>query len=165
MTGLTLRHKIRHMEGPSANRIKKFLAGLRSYKNKKYVSCDMLSKKVSLYPDIIADELSYFDPMIRMDPSKNLLELVPDMEAYLDELEAERAKEPHPKRQVASKQEMDGYPNIASFVYDKMTGVGGLVDKSVTLDDHDLYVLKKLVDREMDRRKKKNSPKKKKKKK
>lgn len=141
------------METPTVSRIKKFLSALKKMK-RKYVTCEMLSKKVSLYPDVIEDELSYFDPMIKMDTSTNVMDLVPSMEEYLLKIEEEKAKDPKPKRQVASKKEMLLYPSIVDFVYDKMTTPGGLVDTSVRLSDHDLHVLSKLIEKEVAKRKK-----------
>jgi hypothetical protein len=125
--------------------------------SRKYLSLEALSRLVGLYPDVLGDELSYFEPMIRMDPSLNMKDLIPTLENYIASEKAKKVGEEKPKRQVARKKEIAEYPNIATFVYQKMTGAGGLVDPSLTLSDHDLHVLQKLVSREVSARKKKGS--------
>lgn len=109
---------------------------------------------VGLYSDVLADSLEYFEPLIRMDTTLNMKDLLPAMDAYLaSESQGKPVKEKEP-RVVATKKEVDAYPNIASFVYQKMTSAGGLVDPSNVLSDHDLHLLSKLVAREVAKRKK-----------
>jgi hypothetical protein len=78
------------------------------------------------------------------------------IEQYLAEREEERVLSPLPKRVVASNKELAEYPTIASFVYKKMTFAGGLVDPSTKLNDHDLHLLQKLVNKEVLARKHKS---------
>ena len=141
------------MNKPAPTRIKRILAPLKKTP-KKVVTLDMLSRMVGLYSDVLADDLEYFAPLVRMDPSLNLKDLVPQLEGYLAEEEAVKATEPKVKRVVATKKELSQYPTIASFVYAKMTSIGGLVDPAARLSDEDLHILKKLVDREVATRKK-----------
>jgi hypothetical protein len=147
------------MEKPSVNRLKRILGPLNR-STKKYISLDMLSHMVGLYSDVLADELEYFAPMIRMDSTLNMRDLAPAIEAYIASEEAGKEAVAKPKREIARKKEIEGYPNIATFVYQKMTGAGGLVDPAMTLSDHDLHVLQKLVSREVGARKKKKRAKK-----
>lgn len=144
--------KITHLE--------KILSALRK-SNRKYISLDDLSKLVGLYPDVLGEELSYFEPLIMLDATINMRSLIEPIEKYLAEAEAKKAGEPTPKRVVASTKELSEYPTIASFVYKKMTFAGGLVDPSSKLNDHDLHLLQKLVAREVGARKKKIRKKKK----
>jgi hypothetical protein len=141
------------MNKPAPTRIKRILAPLKKTP-KKVVTLDMLSRMVGLYSDVLADDLEYFAPLIRMDSTLNLKDIVPQLESYVAESEAVKAQEPKVKRVVATKKELSQYPTISSFVYAKMTSAGGLVDPSNRLNDEDLHVLKKLVDREVASRKK-----------
>lgn len=134
-------------------RIKRALSALKK-KNKKYVTIDMLSKWVGVYPDVLADDLVFFEPLIRMDPSINMNELVPAIEAYFAEDKKEESKEPKPKRVTAKKKDLLEYESIGDFVYKKMAGAGGLVSPSTSLSDQDLAILARLVKEEQARRKK-----------
>src|SRR5574344_2080925 len=138
--------------------IEKILSALKK-SNRKYVSLDDLSKAVGLYPDVLGEELSYFEPLIMLDSTKNIKDLERPIEQYLAEREEERIQTPTPKRVVASQKELAEYPTIAAFVYQKMTFAGGLVDPSSKLNDHDLHLLQKLVKREVAGRKQKTKKK------
>ena len=148
------------MNKPSVSRIKRIYSPLAK-SPKKYVSLDMLSRMVGLYSDVLADDLEYFAPLIRMDSALNMKDLVPQLQAFIAQEESVKAQEPKVKRVVATQKELNQYPNISSFVYAKMTSAGGLVDPSNRLSDEDLHVLKKLVDREVAKRKKETKKKKK----
>jgi hypothetical protein len=142
------------MNKPALSTVKKILVSLKKNASKKYISLEMLSSLVGLYSDILADTLEYFAPLVRMDSTLNMKDLIPQLEAYVAEEEQVKQSEPKPARVVATKKEVDQYPNIASFVYEKMTSAGGLVDPSAKLSDHDLRLLQKLVAREVGSRKK-----------
>ena len=139
------------MDKPALSRIKRISAPLRK-SSKKYISLDMLSKMVGLYSDVLADDLEYFEPLIRMDASLNMKDLLPKMDAFISEEEKDKVVEPKAPRVIARQSELDLYPSIASFIYTKMTSAGGLVDPSYKLSDHDLHVLQKLVSREVSKR-------------
>ncbi len=142
------------MNKPTKAEIKRVLGALKRSK-KKFVSLEALSRIVGLYPDVLADSLAYFEPMIRMDPSINCRDLEPAMEAYLLEpAKPVKAGQPKPKRVAVSKKELAKYSSIADFVYKKMTSVGGLVDTSHRLSDEDLRILEKLIEREKAERRK-----------
>ncbi len=134
-------------------RIKRALSALKK-KNKKYVTLDMLSKWVGVYPDVLADDLVFFEPLVRMDPSINMNDLVPAIEEYLAEDKKEESQEPKPKRVTAKKKDLLDYVSIGDFVYKKMAGAGGLVSPSTSLSDQDLAILARLVKEEQARRKK-----------
>lgn len=149
------------MAALSLTRLKRIYSVIKNDK-RKFVSLDMLSRKLGIYADILGAELSEFAPMILMDPGINMKSLLPDLEQRISELEAIKAEQPKQPRVAVSKKEVLGYKSIQSFVYAKMTGAGGLVDTSAYLDDKDLRILQKLVANEIAKRK---TPAKKKKKK
>lgn len=140
-----------YMANLSLTRIKKIHSLIKSDR-RKFVSLDMLSNKLGIYPDVLGAELSEFYPMILMDTSMNMKYLLPAMEKRMAELEEEKAKTPKKPRLAVSKKEVLEYKSIQSFVYEKMTGAGGLVDTSAVLTDKDLKILQKLVTSEIAKR-------------
>ena len=139
------------MGKPTKAEVKRILGALRRSK-KKFVSLEALSRIVGLYPDVLADTIAYFEPMIRMDPSINTRDLIPAFNEYVAEpMKPVHPDQPKPVR--ISKKTLAQYSSIADFVYKKMTNVGGLVDTSIRLSDDDLAVLEKLVSQEVQRRK------------
>jgi len=136
------------------SRLKRSFALLKK-KNKKYVTLEMLSKWVGVYPDVLANDLVYFAPMLRMDPTINLSELMPKIEAYLleESNKSKKTSENKVKRIIAKKKEVAEYKSVSDFVYKKMAGPGGLVSPSTSLSDHDLHVLEILVKNEVKSRK------------
>jgi len=141
------------MERISNTKLKRIYSLIKNDK-KKFLSLDALARKMGIYPEVLGQELSYFNPMILMDPSLNMKSLLPDMEAELAADEEKKADKPQVKRVAVSSKEVSQYRSIASFVYAKMTGAGGLVDTSVILSDKDLRILQKLVAAEIAKRKK-----------
>ena len=137
---------------PTKADIKRILGGLKRSK-KKFVTLEGLSRVVGLYPDVLADTLAYFEPMIRMDPSINVRDLEPQLREYVAE-PLKPVSPDKPKRVTVSRKELARYSSIPDFVFKKMTNVGGLVDTAVVLSDEDLFVLDKLVQNELKRRKK-----------
>ena len=142
------------MKKPTKAEVKRILGALKRSK-KKFVTLEALSRLVGLYPDVLGDTLSYFEPMIRMDPSINTRDLVPALQAYVAE-PIKPVDPSKPKRVAVSKKDLAAYSSINDFVYKKMTNVGGLVDTSMVLTDEDLRILEKLVQFEIARRKKKD---------
>ena len=138
------------MGSVKTNDLKKYLNGLLKL-NKKYVTSERLSKYVGVYPEIINEHLSYFEPTLMMDPEYNLMELVPTIKNYL--VEQEENKTLIKKNPSIKKVDLNKYESINDFIYQKMTSVGGLLDRNVVLSDQDLRVLKKLVAEEQANRK------------
>lgn len=138
------------MKEPKVSDIKKYLGGLTKL-NKKYVTSERLSKVVGIYPDVINDHLSYFEPMLNMDPEYNLMELVPTLKKYV--IDQEENKTLISKKPAIKKSDLQKYESINDFIYKKMTSVGGLLDRNVVLSDNDLRVLKKLIAEEQANRK------------
>ena len=117
---------------------------------KKYITVDRLSHVIGYYPDVICDTLSYFEPMLKMQPDFNLLELVPAMKKFVIDKEENRVKEV--KGPAIKKKQLEEYDSISDFIYKKMT-YGGVVDRNAELSDTDLRILKKLIAEEQAKRK------------
>ena len=139
-----------HMKEPNVKDLKKYLQGMAKLPKAKYITSERLSRIVGIYPEVINENLSYFDPMVKMDYEFNLLELVPQMKKFIEAKEAKRA--PTPKPIVVKKDEIDLYDNYFDFIYKKLT-YGGMIDKSVELSDKDLKILKRLISEELANRK------------
>lgn len=140
----------------SISRLRRIKAVLEK-KQKKYVTLDMLSRWIALYPDVVSDELVYFEPMIKMDQSLNMMDILPSINEYLAKID-EKNKEnriTNPRRTPVKKAEVHKYKSVSDFVYRKMAGPGGLISPSAELNDHDLRILELLVKEEISKRKKK----------
>ena len=138
------------MKEPNVKDLKKYLQGMAKLPKAKYITSERLSRIVGIYPEVINENLSYFDPMVKMDYEFNLLELVPQMKKFIEAKEAKSA--PTPKPVVVRKDEIDLYDNYFDFIYKKLT-YGGMIDKSVELSDKDLKILKRLISEELANRK------------
>lgn len=147
------------MKEPSVYILKKYLTALNKI-NRKYVTAERLSKILGVYPEVISNNLSYFEPMIIMDYEYNLMDLVPQIKAHLKKIEAKKAKAKADKlkaKAINTKDKKKGeekvvkapkvkYASIGDFVYKKMT-FGGMVDKSIKLSEEDLKALQVLVNK------------------
>ena len=132
----------------NANNVSKYLQGLKKMK-KKYVTSDMLSSFIGIYPDIINETFSYFDPMVNMDYQYNLMDLIPQLEAYLEKHRAPQVKAKETNKKVMEKLP---YDSVNDFVYERMS-FGGFLNRDTYLSDNDLKMLKKLVSQEQEKRK------------
>ena len=83
---------------PSISRLRRIKSTLEK-KQKKYVTLDMLSRYVGLYSDVVADELVYFEPMVKMDTSMNMMDVLPLIQDYLAQVD-ETNKENREKKQI-----------------------------------------------------------------
>lgn len=140
------------MKEPKLAEVKKYLNAIIKI-NKKYVTTDRLSKVVGIYPEIINEQLSYFEPTLMMDPEYNLMELVPTLKKYV--IDKEEKSSTLIKKPAIKKATLEQYDSVSDFIYKRMTLVGGLLDRNVVLSDTDLRILKKLISEEQQRRKKK----------
>ncbi len=140
------------MKEPKLADVKKYLNAILKLK-KKYVTTERLSRVVGLYPEIINETLSYFEPTINMDPDYNLMELVPALKEFIEKAEENKNNFLAKPQVVVKKKDVDQYDSIYDFVYRKMTNAGGLLDKNVILSDADLKILKKLISEEQAKRK------------
>ena len=138
------------MAEPKVSDIKKYLNGILKI-NKKYVTSERLSRYVGVYPDIINGHLSYFEPMLNMDPDFNLMEIVPKLKEYI--VSKEENKNTLIKKPPVRRNNLMEYESIQDFIYKKLT-FGGVVDRNAQLSDMDLRILKKLIQEEQNKRKK-----------
>lgn len=134
---------------------KKYLAAIKSSKIR-HLTCESLSRSFGKYPEVIAQDLSIFEPMLMMDMSGfDLRELIKPLEEYIEKEEQTKPKE---KKIVVTSNELKEYKNVSDFVYKKMT-INGLVARNTELKEEDLKVLKKLVELELSRKKPKHKKK------
>lgn len=124
---------------------KKYLSAIENSK-KRYLTTENLSSIMGVYPEVIAEQLSFFEPMLAMDPSFDLKELIPTISKYIEDEESKREKKEVIK---VSKKELSEYKSVPDFLYKKMT-FNGLVDRNANLSEADLKALKKLVQKELD---------------
>lgn len=115
--------------------------------SQKYVTSEMLAQSIGIYPDVINEALSLFNPVVTLDMTFNVLELVPDLQRYLGASHALTTR-----RQKPSVKPLP-YQSFADFVYEKMT-IAGIVDKNIQLSDKELKLAKKLIQLELKSRKK-----------
>lgn len=130
-------------------KVKKIYNALIKMK-KKYVTSEMLSKRIGIFPDQINQVLSMFHPLIGLDFGFNLMDIIDDIESYIEVNETTK-DDLEPVFKV-TKKDILPYESLGDFVYQKMT-IGGIVDKKVRLSETDLHILKKLVTNEIDSRK------------
>ena len=138
------------MKEPNVKDLKKYLQGMAKLPKAKYITAERLSRIVGIYPEVINENLSYFDPMIMMDYEYNLLELVPAMKKFIED--KENKKSPVPKPVMVKRDEVELYENYFDFIYKKLT-YGGMIDRNAQLSDKDLKILKKLISDELANRK------------
>ena len=124
---------------------KKYLSAIEGSK-KKYLTCDGLSRVLGIYPEVIAEQLSYFEPMLAMDPSYDSKELIPSIEKYIEEEDAKKEKKEVVK---VSKKDLVKYKSVIDFLYKRLT-YNGLIDRTAVLNEADLKTLRKLVQAELD---------------
>lgn len=115
--------------------------------SQKYVTSEMLSQSIGIYPDVINDALSLFNPVVTLDVTFNLLELLPSLATHLGSNKSVRQKT---NRSTTLRLPYDSF---SDFVYQKMT-MAGIVDKNVQLSEKDLKIAKKLILNELKSRKK-----------
>lgn len=140
------------MKEPNVKELKKYLQGMAKLPKAKYITAERLSRIIGIYPEVISENLSFFDPMIMMDYEYNLLELVPAVKKFIEDKESKRA--PVPKPVMVKKDEIDAYENYFDFIYKKLT-YGGMIDRNAYLSDKDLKILKRLISEELANRKEK----------
>lgn len=138
------------MKTPKVTVLVKYLSTLKKIK-KKYVTSELLSKYVGVYPEVINETFSYFDPMVNMDYQYNLMDLVDQCESYLNQLKS-KASEKNAHKVLVTKKKLEKYESIADFIYQKMT-IGGIVDRNIVLSDVELRALKRLISDEQALRK------------
>lgn len=130
--------------------LKKYLKFLQNSKQKN-VSLLLLSRGVNIKEDIILDELSYFNPILRMiSDDFNFKTLIDDIEKYLKKIESENKTK---KKKVSKRVKVDKDLDVLSYIYSLMILDNGFVDRSYKFSDQDLKKLRLLVNKEIKKRK------------
>lgn len=130
--------------------LKKYLKFLQNSKQKN-VSLLLLSRGVNIKEDIILDELSYFNPILRMiSDDFNFKTLIDDIEKYLKKIESENKTK---KKKVSRRVKVDKDLDVLSYIYSLMILDNGFVDRSYKFSDQDLKKLRLLVNKEIKKRK------------
>ena len=130
--------------------LKKYLKFLQNSKQKN-VSLLLLSRGVNIKEDIILDELSYFNPILRMiSDDFNFKTLVDDIEKYLKKIESENQTK---KKKVSKRVKVDKDLDVLSYIYSLMILDNGFVDRSYKFSNQDLKKLRLLVNKEIKKRK------------
>lgn len=146
------------MSGPSLGNVRKYIIAIKK-SPRKYLTAEHLSKEMGLFPDIINRTLSYFDPLVNMDFTYDIRKLLPVMEEYTREISEEKKKVSKP-RVMTSKKDIADFVSVSEFIFKKyVLDSSGLFDRSATLSDADLRILKKLLTLEQNERKRKNAKK------
>lgn len=132
-------------KGPTLSRLKRVLSVLEK-KNKRYVTLEMLSRWVGIYEDVLADDLVYFEPMIRMDPTINMNDLREPIRLYIEEANAKAKTQPKKaKAAPIKKKEVGQYSSIVDYIYKELAGPGGLMPSSMDLNEKQLRLIEKLA--------------------
>ena len=97
------------MKTPNITTLKKYFSSLKKMK-RKYVTSELLSKEVGVYPDIINETFSYFDPMVNLDYQYNLMDLFDQLENLINDLSKESENKPHKK--LVTKKQLEQYSSI-----------------------------------------------------
>ena len=74
------------MANPNITVVKKIYNAILKSKIK-HLTCDSLSYELGIYPDVIAENLSYFDPLIIMDFDYDLRTLRTTLEKFISDKE------------------------------------------------------------------------------
>jgi len=122
--------------------LEKILGALTSIKAK-YVTADSLSREIGVLPEKIQDLCATFNPLVTIDFSFNLKDLMPEIEKHV----AMKVKKTA-KKVASAKKELSSYQRLIDFVYDKMT-YEGMLDKSIVLDDRELREIKSIASEEL----------------
>ena len=130
--------------------LKKYLKFLQNSKQKN-ISLLLLSRGVNIKEDIILDELSYFNPILRMiSDDFNFKTLIDDIEKYLKKIESENQTK---KKKASKRVKVDKDLDVLSYIYSLMILDNGFVDRSYKFSDQDLKKLRLLVNKEIKKRK------------
>ena len=112
--------------------------------NQKYVTVDDLSQQLGIYPDKIAEVISYFNPLILMDLTSNLKDHLEQMEIFLNSKIAPKEV----KKTKTTRIDIKAYKTIIDFIYQHMT-IDGIIDKTRHLSSAELKAMKKLITEEL----------------
>ena len=122
---------------------KKYLKFLDESKSK-IVQLRKLSLGTNILEDVILDEFSEFDPLIRMVEGTNFKNFIPQLKEFIAAQNAVK-KKPIKKKKTKT----INYNSIKDFLYDKMLLTGGFVDRSYEFNEEEIKTLRLLCTREL----------------
>lgn len=116
-------------------RFQRYLTAMTQWK-KNAMWVQDLSSASGIFEDVIQDDLSQFDPLIRLFPDYDVKGLLPILETKLTSVTKKtKSRVKKPLR----------YESVSEFVSAEMTIPGGLVDRSVQLNEKQLKELRKII--------------------
>ncbi len=115
--------------------------------NKKVFTCENLSREMGLDQETIFDFIENFYAMIRLDPSHNLKDLIPDFTKYIEKEETKLAKENIKKEKRISHSEYTEYKDFIDYISRVMT-TGGMLDTGYKITPKDKKILMRLLKKE-----------------
>ena len=136
------------MKSISNATLKKYVLALKKMK-RKYVSSELLSKEVGIYPEVINETISFFDPMVTLDYQYNLMDLLPQMEEYLGDSGVNKTKTTSKTKTYEPKVNQI---TLSDYIYQKLT-IGGFLDRNRVFTDAELKEMKSLIIEEQKSRK------------
>ena len=136
------------MKNISNATLKKYVLALKKMK-RKYVSSELLSKEVGIYPEIINETISFFDPMVTLDYQYNLMDLLPTMEEYLGDSAVNKTKTNTKAKQTDVR---TNQVSLSEYIYQKLT-IGGFLDRNRIFTDAELKEMKRIISEEQKSRK------------
>ena len=136
------------MKNISNATLRKYVLALKKMK-RKYVSSELLSKEVGIYPEVINETISFFDPMVTLDYQYNLMDLLPVMEEYLGDSGVSKAKTTTKTKVIEPRANQI---TLSDYIYQKLT-IGGFLDRNRVFTDAELKEMKRLIIEEQRNRK------------
>ena len=136
------------MKNISNATLKKYVLALKKMK-RKYVSSELLSKEVGIYPEVINETISFFDPMVKLDYQYNLMDLLPTMEEYLGDSGVNKVKTASKSKTIEPRVNQ---VSLADYIYQKLT-IGGFLDRNRIFTDAELKEMKRIISEEQKSRK------------
>lgn len=120
--------------------------------NKKVFMCENLSREMGLDQEAIFNFVENFYSMIRLDPSKNLKDLTPDLKKYIENEENKVLKENKKKEKRISHSEYAEYKDFIDYISRVMT-TGGMLDTGYKITPKDKKILTRLLKNECSKKK------------
>ena len=136
------------MNKSELKQLEKILISLKTNKSK-FVTAEHLSQQIGIVPEAIQALCANFNPIVTIDFSFDLKELIPEIETFLEVNLKTRATA---RKTSPSKKKPLPYRSVIEFVYDRMT-TDGIVDKSRQMSDAELRLLKRVATEELKVRK------------
>ena len=116
-------------------RLLRYVSGMKSWK-KKTMWVQDLSLLSGIFEDVIQEDLSQFEPLVRLFPDFDVMILLPLIETKL--IPQNKKTKIKPKKPLR-------YETVTDFILSEMTIPGGMVDRNDQLSDKQLKELRKII--------------------